>query len=80
MLVVAHGVAYEQCGEGVDYEPMPLAVDWFRRLGKEVACALSELGDVAASGGWESKAAFVMTVRQERIRALCQDNARIYCC
>ena len=57
--------AFERFGDGADYEFLPLAVESFGLLGKEVARFRNDLGDIAAVDGCASKTSFVRIVRQE---------------
>ena len=68
----------EQFGQGVGYEFVPLAMEFFGRLGCDASRFLSELGNIAASDGHVRKGAFVQSMRQELSFALCCGNARIY--
>ena len=54
--------AFDLLGDGAGYGLLLLAGESFRRLGKEAACFLSDLGEVAAYDSCVSKSAFVRTV------------------
>ena len=72
--------AFERFNDSACYEFVSLAVGSFDWLGKEAACFLNNLGDVAAADGCMCKATFVRIARQELRCALCRGNARIYDC
>ena len=57
---------------------MPLAMESYGRLGREVSRFLSDLTVIAASDGRLRKATFVRSVRQEPSCALCHGNGGMF--